>query len=56
MEESSSALKMFTSKPTGKILQGRPRHRCEDNIGMNLEEIGVDTKIWLRIGDIGEPF
>ena len=40
MEEGRSAFKILTGKPTGKRLLGRPRRRCEDNIRMDLEEIG----------------
>ena len=40
MEDGRSALKMLTGKPTGKIPQGRSRRRWEDNIRMDLEEIG----------------
>ena len=32
MEESRSAFKILTGKPTGKRLLGRPRHRWEDNV------------------------
>jgi hypothetical protein len=27
-------------KPEGKRPLGRPRHRCEDNIKMDLQEVG----------------
>ena len=37
MEESRSAFKMLTGKPTGKRPLGRPRRRWEDNIRMDLE-------------------
>ena len=53
MEESRSAFKMLTGKPTGKRLLGRPRRRWED-----LEEIGVMQVIGLirlRIGITGKP-
>ena len=49
MEEGRSAFKIFTGKPTGKRPLGRPRRRWEDNIRMDLEEIGI------KIGIIGEP-
>jgi hypothetical protein len=41
-EESRSALKILTSKPTGKRPFGRPKPMWEDNIGMDLkyEEFG----------------
>ena len=42
LEEGSSAFKILTSKPTGKRPLGRPRLTWEDNIRMNLKEIGVN--------------
>ena len=43
MEEGRSAINMLTGKPTGKIPLGRPRRRWEDNIRMDLEEIGINA-------------
>ena len=43
MEEGRSAFKILTGKPTGKRYFGRPRRRWEDNIRMDLEEIGIDA-------------
>ena len=40
MEEGRSSLKILTGKPTGKRPLKRPRRRWEDNIRMDLEEIG----------------
>ena len=40
MEEGKSSLKILTGKPTGKIPLGRPRRIWEDNVRMDLEEIG----------------
>ena len=37
MEEGNSALKILTGKPTRKRPLGRPRHRWEDNITMDLK-------------------
>ena len=34
-------------KPTGKRSLGRPRRRWEDNIRMNLEEIGMNAENWV---------
>ena len=45
-EEGRSPFKILTYKPTGKRPLGRPRRRLEDNIRMNLEEIGIDTRNW----------
>ena len=47
MEEGRSALKILTGKPTGKRALGRPRLRWEDNIRMDLEEIGINAGNWV---------
>ena len=36
---------MLTDKPTGKSPLGRPRR--EDNIRMDLKEIGINTRYWV---------
>ena len=46
-EESRSAFKTLTGKSTGKRPLGRPRHRWEDNIRMDLEEIGINAGNWV---------
>ena len=46
MEEGRSAFKILTGKPTGKIPLGSPRRRWEDNIIMDLEEIGINAENW----------
>ena len=38
-----SAFKILTGKPTGKRPLGRPRRRFEDNIRMDLEDIGINA-------------
>ena len=40
---SQNAFKILTGNPTGKRPLGRPRRRWEDNIRMDLEEIGVNA-------------
>ena len=47
MEESKSAFKILTGKPTRKRPLGRPRRRLENNIRMDLEEIGINTGNWV---------
>ena len=47
MEEGRSAFKILTGKPTGKRPSRRPRRRWEDNIRMNLEEIGINAGNWV---------
>ena len=42
-----SAFKILIGKPTGKRPSGRPRRRWEDNIRMDLEEIGFSAGNWV---------
>ena len=44
MEEGRSVFKILTGKPTGKRPLLSPRRRWEDNIRMDLEEMGIDTR------------
>ena len=44
MEEGRSAFKILTGKPAEKRTLGRPRLRWEDNIRMELKEIGINTR------------
>ena len=44
MEEGRRALKFLTGTSTGKRPFGRPRRRCENNIRMDLKEIGINTR------------
>ena len=47
MEDGRSDFKILTGTPTGKRPLGRPRHRWEDNIRMDLKEIGINTRNWV---------
>ena len=49
MEEGRIAFKIVTGKPTRKKNSGRRRcrFRCEDNIRMDLKEIGISTRNWV---------
>ena len=47
MVEGRSAFKMLTGKLTRKIHLGWPRRRWEDNIRMDLEEIGISSGNWV---------
>jgi hypothetical protein len=40
MEEDRGVHKVLVGKPEGKKPLGRPRHRWEDNIKMDLQEVG----------------
>ena len=47
MEEGRSAFKILTGKPTGKRPLGRLRCRWENNIRIDLEEIGINAGYWV---------
>ena len=46
MEEGRNASKILTGTPAGKIPL-RPRCRWEDNIRMDLKEIGINARNWV---------
>ena len=53
MGEGRGVHRVLVGKPEGKSPLGRPRRRWEDNIKMDLQEVGgvVGTGwSWLRIG------
>ena len=41
-------MEILTGTSTGKRPLGRPRRGWEDNIGLDLKEIGVNTKNWVN--------
>ena len=47
MEEVRSTFKILIGTTTGKRPLGRPRRRYEDNIIMDLREIGINTRNWI---------
>ena len=47
MKVVGSAFKILTGKPTGKRPLRRPRRRWEDNIRIELEEIGTNSRNWV---------
>ena len=47
MELGGSDFRILTGKPTGKRALGRTRRRWEDNIRMDLEEIGINAGNWV---------
>ena len=38
-------------KPEGKKSLGRPRRRWEDNIKMDLKEVGCDAGDWIALAE-----
>ena len=49
MEEGRGVHKVLVGKPEGKSPLGRPRHRWEDNIKMDLEEVGRGCGDWMEL-------
>jgi len=41
--------RVLVGKPGGKRPMGRPRHRWEDNIKMDLQEVGCGGRDWIEL-------
>jgi hypothetical protein len=41
--------RVLVGKPEGKRPLGRPRHRWEDNIKIDIRKIGIDGANWIRL-------
>jgi hypothetical protein len=41
--------RVLVGRPEGKRPLGRPRRRWEDNIKMDLREIGIDVANWIQL-------
>jgi hypothetical protein len=49
MGEGKGVYRFLVGRPEGKRPLGRSRHRGEDNIKMDLREIGIDETNWIRL-------
>ncbi|KAJ4431422.1 hypothetical protein ANN_20019 [Periplaneta americana] len=49
MGESRNAYRVLVGRPEGKRPLGRPRRRWEDNIKMDLREVGYDDRDWIDL-------
>jgi hypothetical protein len=45
--------KVIVGKPDGRRPLGRPRRRWEDNIKMDLQEVGNGGMDWIKLAWIG---
>jgi hypothetical protein len=55
MGKMTGVCRVLVGKPEGKRPLGRPRRRYEDNIKMDLHEVGVAIwtgSSWLRLGQV----
>ena len=41
--------RVLVGKPEGKRPLGKPRHRWEDNIKMDLQEVGCGCRDWIEL-------
>jgi hypothetical protein len=49
MEEGRGVYSVSVGRPEGKRPLGRPRRRWENNIKMDLREIGIDEANWIQL-------
>ncbi|KAJ4445576.1 hypothetical protein ANN_12257 [Periplaneta americana] len=49
MGESRNVYRVLVGRPEGKRPLGRPRRRWEDNIKMDLREVGYDGRDWINL-------
>ena len=51
MEQSRNAYRVLVGKPEGERPLGRSRRRWEDNIKMDLREVGCDPGDWIALAE-----
>ena len=51
MEQSRNAYRVLVGKPERKRPLGRPKRRWEDNIKMDLREVGCDPGEWVDLAE-----
>ena len=51
MEEGRGVHKVLVGKPEGKSPLGRPRRRWEENIKMDLQEVGRSCGDWMELAE-----
>jgi hypothetical protein len=49
MGEKRGIYRVFVWKPEGKRPLGRPRHSWEDNVTMELQEVGCEGTDWIEL-------
>jgi hypothetical protein len=46
--------RVLAGKPEGKRSLGRPRHRWEDNIKLDIQEVGCGGVDWMELAQVGD--
>jgi len=49
MGERRGVYRVLVGKPEGKTTLGRPRRRWEDNINMDLQDVGCGDSDWIEL-------
>jgi hypothetical protein len=49
--EGRGVYRVLVRRPEGKRSLGRPRHRLEDNIKMDLREEGINGENWIQLAE-----
>jgi hypothetical protein len=52
--ERRSVYRLLIRKPEGKRPLGRPRNRCEDNMKMDLQDVGWRGTDWIYLARHGD--
>ncbi|KAJ4445854.1 hypothetical protein ANN_12539 [Periplaneta americana] len=56
MGESRNGYRVLVGRPEGKRRLGRPRRRWEDNIKIDLREVGYDDRDWINLAQDSESY
>jgi len=51
MRERRGIYRVLLGKPEGKRPMGRPRHRWEDNIKIDLQDVGCGVMDWIELAE-----
>ena len=54
MGERRGVYRVLVGKPEGKRLLGRPRHRWEENIKMDFQEVRCEGMDWIELAQESE--
>jgi hypothetical protein len=52
MGEGRDVYRVLAAKPEGRRPLGRPRHRWEDNIKMDLRKVGCGCVDWMELAQV----
>ena len=56
MAQSRNAYRVLVGKPEGKRSLGRSSRRWEDNIKMDLREVGCDPGDWIHLSEVRDQW